>query len=37
MNIQNEKVFADKVLEQLELKVDLVATKLMKRQCMYMT
>ncbi len=32
MNIQNEKVFADKVLEQLDLKIDLVATKLMKRK-----
>lgn len=29
---QNEKVLADKVLEQLELKIDLVATKLMKRK-----
>lgn len=32
MNIQNEKVFADKVLEQLEFKIDLVATKLIKRK-----
>lgn len=32
MNIQNEKVFADKVLEQLECKIDLVATKWIKRK-----